>query len=46
MVRAALCRYTWMNNLCKKLAQNIKIKLNCDIAPLGEKKQARLGIDR
>jgi len=26
-----------MNNLCKKLAENIKINLNCDIAPLGEK---------
>ena len=26
-----------MNHLCKKLAENIKIHLNCDIAPLGEK---------
>ena len=26
-----------MNSLCKKLAENIKINLNCDIAPLGEK---------
>jgi renalase len=26
-----------MNNLCKKLAENINIHLNCDIAPLGEK---------
>ncbi len=26
-----------MNNLCKTLAENIKINLNCDIAPLGEK---------
>ena len=28
-----------MSNLCKKLAENIKINLNCDIAPLGEKSQ-------
>lgn len=26
-----------MNNLCKKMAENVKIKLNCDIAPLREK---------
>jgi predicted NAD/FAD-dependent oxidoreductase len=26
-----------MNNLCKKLAENIKINLNCEIAPLGDK---------
>ena len=26
-----------MNNLCKKLAENIKINLNCDVAPLGAK---------
>lgn len=26
-----------MNSLCKKLGENIKINLNCEIAPLGEK---------
>ena len=26
-----------MNSLCKKMAENIKIHLNCEIAPLGEK---------
>ena len=28
-----------MNSLCKKLAENIKIQLNCEIAPLGEKSE-------